>query len=387
MTARVLVTAQSGALAGVERRVLQEVGVLRGMGMAVLAAPSRFPRGEQFRCALATAGAELIDWQPYKFIERQQPGFPFPQICSMAVRKVATANLDLAHVAMPWTTVGLSRVWALAQAGVPIVLGLHCTYDRARWPTALTPYIASALRGVVGGYAVSQSVRESFLVNFSDWVRPDQIQVIPNGVDVHRFRPDASLARQWRETHAVPEDAQLVVFCGRLEPFKDPMFALDVFEEAARSDVRLYLAIAGDGPLAAALRERVAASDVLAGRVRFLGFIDNVDALLRAGDVYLSTSTPHEGFPLAPSEALASGLSILIPDHPVFREAFGSCTVAHLAVGRDPAKWAQALLGMLSTGARDQAARSSGAAREFAESRLTAEQMTDRLQTFYGAWL
>ena len=176
---RVLITAQSSAMAGVERRLLQEAAVLRGLGATVLAAPARFPRSEQFRTALVQAGAELMDWQPYKFIERQQTGFPFPQWCSWASRAARRARLDLAHVAMPWTTVGLSRVWALQRAQVPVVLGLHCTYDRGRWPAQLLPYLQQALRGVVGMYAVSETVRLSFLDNFGPWVAPDDIEGHP----------------------------------------------------------------------------------------------------------------------------------------------------------------------------------------------------------------
>lgn len=387
MSRRVLITAQSGAFAGVERRLVQEAQALGAMGVQVCAAPSRFPRAEQFREQLVQAGAELLDWHPYKFIERQQAGFPFPQLCALSIGRIARCHLDLAHVAMPWTTVGLSRVWALSRARVPVVLGLHCTYDKARWPGGLTPFIAEALKGVVGAYAVSQSVKDSFLVNFAEWVDADRIEVIHNGVDVDRFAPNASQAQAWRASHGLPRDARLVVFCGRLDPFKDPGFALDVFEAAAKVDAQLHLAIAGDGPLAASLRERVSASGTLAGRVTFLGFIDKVEALLRAGDAYLSTSTPHEGFPLAPSEALASGLPILIPEQAVFREAFGTCPSARLVAGRNPADWALALADIVSGASPGASTQASQAARDYALARLTTQRMTSRLQSFYRAWI
>lgn len=387
MTRRVLITAQSGAFAGVERRLVQEAQALRAMGVQVCAAPSRFPRSEQFREQLVQAGAELVDWQPYKFIERQQPGFPFPQICAMSVGRIARLDLALAHVAMPWTTVGLSRVWALSKARVPVVLGLHCTYDKARLPGRLRPFIADALKGVAGAYAVSQSVKDSFLMNFAEWFDADGIQVIHNGVDVHRFAPHVAEAQAWRASHGLPLDARLVVFCGRLDPFKDPGFALDIFETAARSDAQLHLAIAGDGPLAAPLRERVTASPALAGRVTFLGFIDKVEALLRAGDLYLSTSTPHEGFPLAPSEALASGLPILIPEQPVFREAFGACSAARLVAGRNPADWAGALAEIVREASPGTTSDVSKTARAYAMAHLTTEGMTSRLQSFYRQWV
>jgi glycosyltransferase involved in cell wall biosynthesis len=380
---RVLITAQSSAMAGVERRLLQEVAVLRGLGATVLAAPARFPRSEQFRTALVQAGAELMDWQPYKFIERQQTGFPFPQWCSWASRAVRRARLDLAHVAMPWTTVGLSRVWALQRAKVPVVLGLHCTYDRGRWPAQLLPYLQQALRGVVGMYAVSETVRLSFLDNFGRWVEPDDIEVIQNGVDTKRFHCLATPSTGWRHRLGIPADGELVVFCGRLDPFKNPEFALDVVEHALASRPALHLAVAGEGPLADRLRERVAASSRLVSRVHMLGFVDSVEALLQEADLYLSTSSSSEGFPLAPSEALACGLPILVPGHAVFREAFGTCPVARMVPGLVAADWATAVTQVLDM----PVAWRRQQAREFAEAWLTLERMQHRLASFYRRWL
>ena len=122
---------------------------------------------------------------------------------------------------------------------------------------------------------------------------------------------------------------------------------------------------------------------VLFSRVHMLGFVDSVEALLQDADLYLSTSSSSEGFPLAPSEALACGVPILVPGHAVFREAFGTCPVARMVDGLVAANWATAVTQVLDM----PVAWRRQQARDFAETWLTLERMQQRLASFYQRWL
>jgi glycosyltransferase involved in cell wall biosynthesis len=67
-----------------------------------------------------------------------------------------------------------------------------------------------------------------------------------------------------------------------------------------------------------ALAQRLGIDD----RVRFLGSVDDVPALFAASDVFVMPSL-YEGFPIAPLEALASGLPTVLTDVPGLRDFRG----------------------------------------------------------------
>jgi glycosyltransferase involved in cell wall biosynthesis len=98
-------------------------------------------------------------------------------------------------------------------------------------------------------------------------------------------------------------DAPLVVTASRLRPQK----ALHVMLAALERLPEAHLAILGDGALRAEL-ERAAAP--LDGRVRFLGFRDDVVDYVRAADVFCLSSV-WEGVPLAAQEAIQVGIPIV----------------------------------------------------------------------------
>ncbi len=66
--------------------------------------------------------------------------------------------------------------------------------------------------------AVSRSVAEAHL--FAGMVLAGQLAVLPNGVDVRYFRPDAEVRRALRQKSGVQEGEFLWFAAGRLEPVK-----------------------------------------------------------------------------------------------------------------------------------------------------------------------
>jgi glycosyltransferase involved in cell wall biosynthesis len=82
-----------------------------------------------------------------------------------------------------------------------------------------------------------------------------------------------------------PADAPLAIALGRLHPNK----GFDTLLAAVAKVPGLYLWLAGEGPLRAALR-RQAASLGISDRVRFLGWRQDVGALLAAADMLVCSS-------------------------------------------------------------------------------------------------
>lgn len=115
---------------------------------------------------------------------------------------------------------------------------------------------------------------------------------------------------QVRTGLGVPEDAHLVVTVARLAPQKGLDLLCDAADLLAGRGPDWCWVVAGDGPLAADLRARVAASGV---PVRLVGRRADVADLITAADVVVSTAR-WEGQPLGVQEALALGAAIVATD-------------------------------------------------------------------------
>ena len=116
-----------------------------------------------------------------------------------------------------------------------------------------------------------------------------------------------------RSELGLPEDVFLTTTVGRLVPRKGLDRLIRVL--AAPELGQVHLAIMGSGPERAAL-ERLARSEGVADRVRFMGWVDEETKwqVMRVADAFV-TATLHEGYGLMFLEAMAEGLPIVAPDH------------------------------------------------------------------------
>ncbi len=157
--------------------------------------------------------------------------------------------------------------------------------------------------------------------------RRERAVVIRNGVAL-AARPRA---------HAAAHPVTLLSV-GRLRAPKDFLTLVQAVARLEPGSFRLW--IAGDGPdrkaVAAEVR-RLALDDAVA----LLGPRDDVDALLRAADVFVLSST-SEGLPMSVLEAMAAGLPVVASAVGGVPEAVDATTGA-LVPPRDPVALARAL--------------------------------------------
>jgi glycosyltransferase involved in cell wall biosynthesis len=123
----------------------------------------------------------------------------------------------------------------------------------------------------------------------------DSIRRISNGVDLERFRPCGDES---------PERARTVVWVARLVTAKNPHVLLRAWKRL-NAEGKYRLLLAGDGPLAAEMKEFVEREGLR--EVHFLGNVNDVSPLHRQGSVFVLPSY-GEGCPNALLEAMASGL-------------------------------------------------------------------------------
>ncbi len=130
---------------------------------------------------------------------------------------------------------------------------------------------------------------------------PHRIEVVYGGVDLARFRPDVSGA-DCRAALGIPRSALLVGVVANLDNKKAYG---DFFEAAlacARTGADVHFVIAGAGDFSR-YRDRVAASGV-PDRFHFLGFRNDIPAVLAALDVVVCSSTHGEGLTGSLREAM-----------------------------------------------------------------------------------
>lgn len=181
-----------------------------------------------------------------------------------------------------------------------------------------------------------------------------RVATVPPGVDLHTFHPcDRPKSRAQL---GVPQDAQVVLFVGRLQPLKAPDVLIQAVgrllaRDAARAR-RLRLIIIGSpsGPEAAwaAGLRRLAGSLGLHDVVEFRPHSPRGE-LFRwycVSDV-VGVPSYNESFGLVALEAQACGRPVVATDVGGLRHAVENQQTGVLVDGHDPEQWADALAGVL----------------------------------------
>jgi sugar transferase (PEP-CTERM/EpsH1 system associated) len=132
-------------------------------------------------------------------------------------------------------------------------------------------------------------------------------QLVANGVDTARFRPDAPLRPYFGS------ECFVIGTVGRLDAVKNHAMLIDAFillcAQLPAQAARLRLVIVGDGPCMPALRERIEQAR-LQRVVKLAGSQSDVAPLMRAFSVFALPSIA-EGTPVTLLEAMASGLPVV----------------------------------------------------------------------------
>jgi len=261
-------------------------------------------------------------------------------------------SLVHAHWVIPGGVTG-----ALAAGRRPLVISLHgsdvfvaerhaaarraarMAFQRASWVTAC-----------------SEDLRTRAVALGAD---PARTSVIPYGVDADRFAPDAAARAARRKALGIGDEVPVVFAFGRLARKKGFEYLIAAIAALKRGWPALRLVLAGDGDLAAELREQVAAAGILES-VHFLGAVphDQIPAWLSAADVAVVPSVHDaagnvDGLPNTVMEIMASSTPLVATRVGGIAAVATDGSTASLVAERDPA----ALAGAIDTLLRNPAAR------------------------------
>lgn len=199
---------------------------------------------------------------------------------------------------------------------------------------------------------------------------PRPIEVIPNFIDIERFRPDIVPHKKGA--------APMVVHVSNFRPVKRVPWLVRAFELATRG-TRAQLVLVGDGPDQAECRAIVCELR-LGSRVVFLGERDAIPELMAPADVF-ALSSREESFGLSALEAMACGTPVVSTDAGGVHEVVEHGTSGLLSPVEDMAAFADNLALLLRD--REAQRRMGVAAREQAVERFRREKVVVRYEDLY----
>jgi glycosyltransferase involved in cell wall biosynthesis len=206
-----------------------------------------------------------------------------------------------------------------------------------------------------------------------------KIRLIPNGVDLSRFRPDLAARARLRRELGV-DDRSVLLSVARFEPQKDHANLLAAMRLIVdlRPDVMLFLV--GQGSLEQEIRLKAEALG-LSNHVQFLGTRSDIPAVMNASDVYVMSSL-WEGLPLVLIEAASVGLPIVATDVGGNSEVVLPSASGILVRPADPGAIAEAALSVLGV-PRAEREQWSATGRAVVEDEYSLEGVLDRWETLY----
>ncbi|MBL1080668.1 glycosyltransferase [Streptomyces actinomycinicus] len=201
----------------------------------------------------------------------------------------------------------------LNQAGLPrrpVVVGLHRSDPENQGPALDELKAAIADGTVVACVCCAESTRAAYE---AAGVPGEVLHVIPNGVDLLRFRPDPAARLAFRASLGIPAAAPVIVFAARYATMKNvPLLLRAARAWLAREPEGQVLMCgagmnAGNPALWADIEIAFGADRHLAERIRLLGVRRDMETVYAGSDVVALTSASGEAAPLCLIEGMMCG--------------------------------------------------------------------------------
>ena len=263
-----------------------------------------------------------MDYQDDELRVYRNPGLPLADTGFYLSLRYKTAakkllqSMDVVHVHHPFLSGRLALRYCRPKQ-IPVIFTNHTRYDlyaQARLPLmpvevsqsmlqAYMPDFCSAVDLVISPSPGMEKILRQYGVE-------GQVEVVPNGVDLHRFHIAKPLSRA---EFGYSDDDILLVYAGRIAPEKNLEFLLQSFAGVSRIIPNVHLLIVGGGQKDHMEAITPIPGDLgIADRVRFVGMIpyDKLPSYLAMCDAFVTASVT-EVHPLSVIEAMGTGLPIL----------------------------------------------------------------------------
>lgn len=207
-------------------------------------------------------------------------------------------------------------VFAAKSAGVPVLISTDSTTlqsrEAKRWKEWLKPFVLRRVYSFVDVIMAASSAAKKLALQLG--VSEKRLRIIRCGMSKEAWSASNGNSDRVavRASWAVPENAPVVLFCAKLQPWKKPLDLLEAFVKA--NSAGAYLVFAGEGPQRSELESRVHSLGI-PDRVRVLGFVNTsqLPSFYNAADLFVLPSA-YDPCPLVVPEAMFSGLPVILSD-------------------------------------------------------------------------
>ncbi len=206
-------------------------------------------------------------------------------------------------------------------------------------------------------HLIANSPRIAAHIEAQGWPA-SRVSYIPN------FVPENRAAPVRRSAFNTPEDSPLILWLGRMAPDKGP----DIVVRAIAGTPQAYLWMAGAGSYEEEIKKLGAEMGVSA-RIRFLGWRDDIHALLKAADIFVRSSR-SEGLGNV-LEAWSNGLPVISTHSADTDHIIANGQTGLLVAKEDPAALGKALSALISN--RDLALRLAQAGKSHFQAHFSEE--------------
>lgn len=211
-----------------------------------------------------------------------------------------------------WSAVVVSRI---TPRSMPVLCAVHAAIAPKRWLKRMVFISAGSflVRRLAGWITVSEELACQVR---SLGIRPDRIDIIPNGVPI----PESTAITRdgaFRTQHRISTDGIVALASGRIDPGKGQHILIEAFQRLITEGLDVYLVITGEEAVPAGgsaaytriLQKMILAND-LTGRIFLTGFVPGPAPLLMEADLVVSASR-EESFGLAVLEGMAAGRPVV----------------------------------------------------------------------------
>lgn len=173
-------------------------------------------------------------------------------------------------------------------------------------------------------------------------------KVLYYGIDLSVFRQSVDECAFKREID-IPLDAKVLLFVGRMNPFKNPVFLVEILNEILKHKQDVYAVFVGKGDTEKQVLEKSTELGIV-GNIRMLGWRNDTASLMKMADIFVfpRLEKPKEGLGLVVVEAQAAGLPMIL-SHGIVEDAIVVKELANfLPLSNNPAEWAEKILNVVS---------------------------------------